>query len=324
MGFTTRTSTGWWGISAPSCTNRWRPRGGRPYRSLQMPRTGRCLPDIAKATTQSLWHHPRMNAQTLHASRPIGDLLREWRRHRRLSQLDLATGAEISTRHLSFVESGRANPSRDMILHLAEYLDVPLRERNALLVAAGFAPAFRERALDDPALATARATIDLLLKGLEPYPALAVDRHWQLVASNQATLRLLGGVAPELLEPPVNVLRLSLHPAGLAPRIRNLGQWRAHLLHRLRQQIDASHDPQLIDLLRELQTLPVPDGTPGADIGSSIAVPMQLEVEGHVLSMLSTTTVFGTPVDITLAELALEAFVPADAATAERLRAMAG
>ncbi|MBP1473329.1 helix-turn-helix transcriptional regulator [Frateuria sp. MAH-13] len=265
-----------------------------------------------------------MNAQALDTQRPIGDLLREWRRHRRLSQLDLATGAEISARHLSFVESGRANPSRDMILHLAQYLDVPLRERNALLVAAGFAPAFRERTLDDPALASARATIDLLLKGLEPYPALAVDRYWQLVASNQATLRLLGGVAPELLEPPVNVLRLSLHPAGLAPRIRNLGQWRAHLLHRLHQQIDASHDPQLIALLRELHALPMPGGTPGTDIASTIAVPMQLEVDGHVLSMLSTTTVFGTPVDITLAELALEAFVPADATTAERLRAMAG
>jgi transcriptional regulator with XRE-family HTH domain len=265
-----------------------------------------------------------MNAQATDIQRPIGDLLREWRRHRRLSQLDLATGAEISTRHLSFVESGRANPSREMILHLAEYLDVPLRERNALLVAAGFAPAFRERALDDPALATARATVELLLKGLEPYPALAVDRYWQLVASNQATLRLLGGVAPELLAPPVNVLRLSLHPAGLASRIRNLGQWRAHLLHRLRQQIDGSHDPQLIALLRELQALPVPQGAAEADTPSAIAVPLQLEVDGQVLSMLSTTTVFGTPVDITLAELALEAFVPADAQTAERLRAMVG
>ncbi|THD07736.1 helix-turn-helix domain-containing protein [Rhodanobacter lindaniclasticus] len=264
-----------------------------------------------------------MNAHVLDPQRPIGDLLREWRRHRRLSQLDLATGAEISTRHLSFVESGRANPSREMILHLAEYLDVPLRERNALLVAAGFAPAFRERALDDPALATARATIDLLLKGLEPCPALAVDRYWQLVASNQATLRLLGGVAPELLEPPVNVLRLSLHPGGLAPRIRNLGQWRAHLLHPLRQQIDASHDPQLIALLRELQALPAPADMAPADTGSVIAVPLQLEVDGQLLSMLSTTTVFGTPVDITLAELALEAFVPADAATAQRLRELA-
>jgi transcriptional regulator with XRE-family HTH domain len=265
-----------------------------------------------------------MNAQPIDTQRPVGDLLREWRRHRRLSQLDLATGAEISTRHLSFVESGRAHPSRQMILHLAHYLDVPLRERNALLVAAGFAPAFRERALDDPALASARATIELLLKGLEPYPALAVDRYWHLVASNQATLRLLGGVAPDLLAPPVNVLRLSLHPAGLAPRIRNLGQWRAHLLHRLRQQIDASHDAQLIALLRELQALPAPEGDPPADPARAIAVPLQMEVDGHVLSMLSTTTVFGTPVDVTLAELALEAFVPADEETASRLRHMAG
>ncbi|MFK2878304.1 helix-turn-helix domain-containing protein [Rhodanobacter hydrolyticus] len=264
-----------------------------------------------------------MNVQTIDADRPVGDLLREWRRHRRLSQLELATGAELSTRHLSFVESGRALPSRDMILRLAEYLDVPLRERNALLVAAGFAPAFRQRTLDDPALAAARATIDLLLKGLEPYPALAVDRYWQLVASNQATLRLLGGVAPMLLEPPINVLRLSLHPAGLAPRICNLGQWRAHLLHRLRQQIDASNDPVLIALLRELQAMPAPEGAGEVDVQTSIAVPMQLELDGQLLSMLSTTTVFGTPVDITLAELALEAFVPADAPTAECLRRMA-
>jgi len=265
-----------------------------------------------------------MNAQPNETHRPVGDLLREWRRHRRLSQLELACGADISTRHLSFVESGRSQPSRDMILHLAQYLDVPLRERNALLVAAGFAPVFRERALDDPALATARQAVDLLLKGLEPYPALAVDRYWHLVASNQATLRLLGGVAPELLASPVNVLRLSLHPAGLAPRIRNLVQWRAHLLHRLRQQIDASQDPQLIGLLRELQALPAPAGAPDTHVTSSIAVPLQLEVDGRVLSMLSTTTVFGTPVDITLAELALEAFVPADGETAERLRALAG
>jgi transcriptional regulator with XRE-family HTH domain len=271
------------------------------------------------------WHHHAMNALPSDTTRPVGDLLREWRRHRRLSQLDLASGAEISTRHLSFVESGRSQPSRDMILRLTEYLDVPLRERNAVLVAAGFAPSFKERPLADPALATARAAIELLLQGLEPYPALAIDRHWQLVASNQATLRLLVGVATELLQPPVNVLRLSLHPAGLAPRIRNLPQWRAHLLHRLRQQIDASHDPQLIVLLRELQALPAPSLDAGAEVATpaAIAVPMQLEVDGVVLSMLSTTTVFGSPVDITLAELALEAFVPADAETAEQLRRMA-
>ncbi|MGC1549335.1 MAG: helix-turn-helix transcriptional regulator [Rhodanobacter sp.] len=266
-----------------------------------------------------------MNAALSESPRPVGDLLREWRRHRRLSQLDLATGAEVSTRHLSFVESGRSQPSREMILHLAEYLDIPLRERNSLLVAAGFAPVFRQHALDDPALDAARGVIDLLLKGLEPYPALAIDRYWNLVASNQATLRLLDGVAPELLQAPINVLRLSLHPAGLAPRIRNLPEWRAHLLHRLRQQIDASHDLQLIALLRELQALPIPAAeTLAANTSAhTIAVPMQLEVNGVVLSMLSTTTVFGTPVDITLAELALEAFVPADADTAEQLRLLA-
>lgn len=270
------------------------------------------------------WHHAAMNAKPAEAARPIGDLLREWRRHRRLSQLDLATGAELSTRHLSFVETGRSQPSRDMILRLSDYLDVPLRERNALLMAAGFAPAFRERPLDDPALAAARDTIDSLLRGLEPYPALAIDRHWQLVAGNTAVQRLLAGVAPELLAPPVNVLRLSLHPAGLAPRIRNLPQWRDHLLHRLRRQIDASQDPQLVTLLRELQALsPAAARADGAPPSVAIAVPIQLEVAGTVLSMLSTTTVFGSPVDITLAELALEAFVPADAGTAAHLRRLA-
>jgi transcriptional regulator with XRE-family HTH domain len=266
-----------------------------------------------------------MNAVAI-PHRTVGDLLREWRRHRRLSQLDLATGAEISTRHLSFVESGRSQPSRDMILHLAEYLDIPLRERNALLVAAGFAPAFRERALADPALDVARTTIELLLKGLEPYPALAVDRHWNLIASNQATRRLLSGLSEEWLHPPINVLRLSLHPAGLAPRIRNLPVWRAHLLDRLRRQIDASQDPLLIELLRELQGYPAPTGEAaqgGTVPNNAIAVPMELELGGELLSMLSTTTVFGTPTDITLAELALEAFVPADQATMQRLRVLA-
>ncbi|GLQ92293.1 helix-turn-helix domain-containing protein [Dyella acidisoli] len=259
----------------------------------------------------------------IHTQRPVGDLLREWRRHRRLSQLDLANHAEISTRHLSFVESGRAQPSRDMILHLAEYLDIPLRERNALLVAAGFAPVFPERPLEDASMDAARRLIEQLLQGFEPYPALTIDRHWHLVASNQAVLRLMDGVAPELLQPPINVLRLSLHPDGLAPRIRNLAEWRAHLMHRLQQQIEATHDPHLIALRRELQALPAPAETVSRAPASAIAVPMQLEVRGQVLSMISTTTVFGSPVDITLSELALEAFVPADAQTAEALRQMA-
>ncbi|MBT2116115.1 helix-turn-helix domain-containing protein [Dyella sp. LX-66] len=259
------------------------------------------------------------------SSRPVGDLLREWRRHRRLSQLELATEAEISTRHLSFVESGRSTPSRDMILHLAEYLDIPLRERNALLVAAGFAPVYAERALDDPAFETVRRTIELLLKGMEPYPALAVDRYWQLITANGAALRLMAGLPASLLEAPANVLRASLHPAGLAPRIRNLAQWRAHLLERLQRQVDASQDPKLVALLRELQGYPAPALEPGytVDAGGRIAVPMELEVDGAVLSMLSTTTVFGTPTDVMLQELAIEAFVPADEATAEKLRAMA-
>ena len=258
--------------------------------------------------------------------RPIGDLLREWRRHRRMSQLDLAAEAEISTRHLSFVESGRSQPSREMILHLSEYLDIPLRERNALLVAAGFAPAYQQTGIDDPVFDTVRHTIHALLQGFEPYPMLAVDRHWHLIASNQATLRLMAGISPALLQPPVNVLRLSLHPEGLAPRIRNLAQWRGHLLERLRRQIAACHDAKLVDLLKELERLPfdVQGEVPVIPRGGDLAVPMLLEIDGRVLSMLSTTTVFGTPMDVTLAELALEAFVPANEDTATYLRDMTG
>src|SRR6478735_10023940 len=186
------------------------------------------------------------------AADPFGTHLRHWRQHRRLSQLDLAHEAQVSTRHLSYVETGRAEPSREMVLRLAERLEVPLRERNALLVAAGYAPMYRQRSLDDPALAAARRAVDLVLKGHEPYPALAVDRHWNLVAHNALVPLLMAGAAPHLVEAPVNVLRLSLHPEGLAPRIANLAQWRAHLFARLRQQIDLSADPTLVDLLKEL------------------------------------------------------------------------
>ena len=257
------------------------------------------------------------------AARPVGDLLREWRRHRRLSQLDLASGAEVSTRHLSFMESGRSQPSRDMILRLAEYLDIPLRERNQLLVTAGFAPVYRERTFDDPAFAAVLGSIRLLLKGLEPYPALAVDRHWNLNESNQATQRMLAGLVPQWLKPPINVLRLSLHPEGLAPHIRNLPVWRAHLLDRLRRQIDATHDPKLVALLQELRSYPGNDAEGHGVVSGDIAVPMELALGDITLSMLSTTTVFGTPMDVTLAELALEAFLPADEATASHLRDMA-
>jgi len=256
----------------------------------------------------------------------VGDLLRDWRQRRKLSQLDLAMDAEISARHLSFIETGRAAPSRSMLLRLAEQLDLPLRERNALLLAGGFAPAFAERPLDAPDMAAARAAVEAILKGHEPFPAVAVDRHWTLVAANGALGPLLAGVSPELLQPPVNVLRLSLHPQGLAPRIENLPEWRNHLLARLRQQIDQSGDPVLETLWQELRAYPCPASrTPHAPIG--IAVPLQLRVEADgedagILSFLSTTTVFGTPVDVTLSELALECFYPADEATRRALAAL--
>lgn len=240
-----------------------------------------------------------------------------------MSQLDLAVDAEISTRHLSFVESGRSQPSRDMLLHLAERLAVPLRERNVLLVSAGYAPVFAERPIGDPALASARKAIELVLKGHEPYPALAVDRHWTLLDANKSVAPLLAGADLALLKPPVNVLRLSLHPSGLAPRIANLPEWRAHLFERLRKQIEVSADPVLVELLSELRALPSPASrrpppAPNADY-AGVVVPFQLATEAGVLSFLSTTTVFGTPVDVTLSEIALESFFPADRATADAL-----
>jgi transcriptional regulator with XRE-family HTH domain len=255
-------------------------------------------------------------------TKTIGDHLRAWRQRRRMSQLDLAGAAEISTRHLSFIESGRAQPSREMVLRLAEQLEVPLRERNVLLTAAGFAPVFPERALDDPALAAMRRAVDLVLKGHEPYPALAIDRHWTMVTHNDAVPPLLTGIDGALLKPPVNVLRLSLHPAGLAPRIVNLNEWRDHLLARLRHQIELTADPVLIDLQRELASFPAPRRARPAprDDYAGVIVPLRLAGERGELAFFSTTTVFGTPVDVTLSELALESFFPADAATAQALR----
>jgi transcriptional regulator with XRE-family HTH domain len=258
-------------------------------------------------------------------ARPVGDLLRDWRRRRRMSQLDLACEAGISTRHLSFMETGRSFPSRDMVLHLADRLDVPLRERNLLLLAAGYAPVYSERRLDDPALAPARRAVDLLLAGHEPYPALAVDRRWTLVAANAAVAPLLAGIEAALLEPPTNVLRLSLHPAGLAPRIVNYREWRAHLLERLRRQIDATGDPGLARLAAELEGYPPPDAAAasggGEDYGG-VLVPLRLASPGGVLSFFSTTPVFGTPMDVTLSELVLESFFPADETTAAFMRGM--
>ena len=269
-----------------------------------------------------------MNTTRRSTIRPVGDLLREWRQRRRKSQLQFACDAEISTRHLSFLETGRAQPSRDMALRLAELLDIPLRERNALLIAAGFAPVFPERSLDDPALALARKAIDMVLQGHEPYPALAVDRHWNLVTMNRACGALLTGIDASLLTPPVNVLRASLHPKGMAPRIENLPEWRAHVLARLKHQVDVSADAHLDELLKELSAYPLPDGR-NSHHGAvsheyeSMVVPCRIVTPQGILSLFSTTTMFGTPVDVTLSELAIESFFPADAATAEALRAMA-
>ncbi|MBL8771963.1 MAG: helix-turn-helix transcriptional regulator [Phenylobacterium sp.] len=253
--------------------------------------------------------------------KPVGDHLREWRMRRRMSQMDLALEAEISTRHLSFLETGRAQPSREMVLHLAEQLEIPLRERNVILVAAGFAPVFPERGLDDPDLAAARRAVDVILKAHEPYPALAVDLRWNLVAANAALSLLMQGIDPELLQPPINVIRLSLHPKGLAPRIVNLEEWHTHILERLGRQVELTADPGLIALVQELRSYPTPPASDRRreDYGD-VVVPLQLMVGDQLLSLFGTTTVFGTPVDITLSELTLETFFPADAASAEILR----
>lgn len=258
--------------------------------------------------------------QTISTS-AVGDLLREWRQRRRLSQLQLAGEAEISTRHLSFVETGRASASREVLHRLAEELAMPLRTRNQLLIAAGFAPAFPERPLEAPELAAARRAVELVLAGHEPFPALAIDRHWQLVAANRAVAPLLAGLDEALLAPPVNVLRLSLHPKGLALRIDNLGEWRAHVLERLRRQIAESGDGGLNALYEELAAYPFRASERRRDAFSGVAVPLRLRLPGREipLSFLSTTTVFGTPLDVTLAEIALECFFPADAVTRDFL-----
>lgn len=268
-----------------------------------------------------------MSLATTHPTRAAGALLREWRQRRRLSQLECAMEAEISQKHLSFVESGRSRPSREMVLHLTERLNVPLRERNAIMLAAGYAPVFPERGLDDPALAPARAAIDAILRGHEPYPALAVDRRWTLVSANRPVARLLGLVADAaLLEAPVNVLRLSLAPGGLAPHIVNLAEWRGHVLERLRQQVSLSGDHALAALRASLMRLPGPEATEGpqpVNTLGGVAMPLMLRTPAGVLSLISTVTVFGTPVDVTLSELALETFFPADEQTAAALRVLA-
>lgn len=251
----------------------------------------------------------------------MGDLLRQWRERRRISQLDLSIQADVSTRHLSFVETGRSQPSRDMVLRLADKLDVPLRERNHLLLAAGYAPVYGEAPLDAPQMAAVRQAIRLVLKAHEPFPALVVDRGWNLVDANTTIELLTAGAAPQLLQPPVNVPRLALHPDGAAPRIINLGEWRAHLLARLRREIAVSADQGLVELLDELRTYPGEQPEVDAPGSGDVVVPLRIRTEVGELRFLSTVATFGTPLDVTVAELSIESFFPANPETADALRA---
>jgi transcriptional regulator with XRE-family HTH domain len=262
---------------------------------------------------------------TMTARSEVGGLLKEWRHRRRMSQLDLAVEADVSPRHLSFVETGRSRPSRELLLHLAEHLDVPLRDRNTLLLAAGFAPAYRQTGLEAGEMAPVRDALEKILTSHEPFPAVIVDRHWDLVSGNRPAMAVLtDGVDPELLAPPVNALRVSLHPRGMAPRIANLDEWSAHLLTRLHRQHLATADPELGRLYEELRGYPgvVDPSTVEHDLAAMLFVPLVLRVpEGPDLHFFSTLATFGTAVDITVAELAIESFFPADEPTARALSA---
>ncbi|MFF8919248.1 helix-turn-helix domain-containing protein [Streptomyces sp. NPDC015032] len=284
----------------------------------------------------------------------VGPLLRSWREQRRISQLELAIRADSSARHISFIETGRSRPSEDMILRLAEHLDIPVRERNALLVVAGYAPRYAQTALDDPALGALREGMERLLQGYDPYPALVVDGMYNVVAANQGITMLLEGVAGHLLAPPLNAMRLTLHPEGLAPRIRNLREWRADLLAQMERQIALARSAELRELYKEVAGYPAPAGTAGAreagtagngdgtagngdgtdgSIGGTdggtgpasslpFALPLHIEHGGRVLSFVSSIATFNTPMDVTVAELAIETFLPADRATADHLRSL--
>jgi transcriptional regulator with XRE-family HTH domain len=248
-----------------------------------------------------------------------GRLLREWRRRRNVSQFQLAAGSAVSARHLSFIETGRARPSREMVLHLADRLEMPLRDRNRLLLAAGFAPAYGERSLDDEEMTPVREALERFLAAHEPYPALVLDRHWNLVLANAAVAPLVEDIAPALLEPPANALRATLHPEGMAPRILNFDEWSGHLVHRLRREIAPTGDEELEALLDEVLTYPgVRDQPPPADAAAAaeIVLPLQIRYGSDRLSFFSTLTTFGTAADVTLAELSVEAFYPADSQSA--------
>ena len=251
--------------------------------------------------------------------RPVGELLRDWRERRRLSQLELANRVEVSSRHVSFVETGRSQPSREMIVRLAEHLDVPLRDRNQLLLAGGYAPVYSESSLHSPAMLAIRTTLRRLLKAHEPYPALVVDRWWNIVESNAGVQLFTEGVDEKLLKAPVNALRLTLHPDGLAGRITNLAEVRAAALSSLQRQVAGTADPDLQDLYDELRAYGV-DDQPTSPSPAEVVVPMKLRYQGQELSLLTTIATFGTPLDVTVSELMIESFYPADEATTEFLR----
>lgn len=265
---------------------------------------------------------------TLATGTGIGPLLRGWRERRRLSQLELALRADSSARHISFIETGRARPSEEMVLRLADHLDVPVRERNALLLAAGYAPRYAETPLDDPSLGTLREGIEQLLAGYDPYPALVVDGSYTVVAANRGIAMLLDGIPEHLLTPPMNAMRITLHPQGLAPRIRNLREWRGHLLAQMERQIALARSEPLRRLYDEVSAYPLPETAtdPGDREDPSpypyFALPMRIEHDGHVLSFVSSISTFNTPMDVTVAELAIETFLPADPATVAYLQSL--
>lgn len=255
------------------------------------------------------------------AEESAGGILRTWRERRRLSQLDLSNRAAVSTRHLSYVETGRSRPSRELLLHLAEMLDVPLREQNRMLLAAGHAPHFSDRPVDAPELADVRRALDQVLEAHDPWPAVLVDGHWDVVGMNAGAWLFADGVDPSLLEPPLNVIRLSLHPEGLARRVVNFREFARHLLVRLQRQFDATADPVLRDLLDEVEPwVPLDQGHHGGPPG--VVLPIVLRSPAGELRLFSTIATFGAPLDATLSELALEAFYPSDPATAERIHTL--
>ncbi|MGW0970393.1 helix-turn-helix domain-containing protein [Streptomyces sp. NPDC002516] len=267
-------------------------------------------------------------APSARAGTGVGPLLRAWRERRRVSQLELALRADSSARHISFVETGRSRPSEEMVLRLAEHLDVPVRERNALLLAAGYAPRYAETSFDDPAMEALREGVERLIQGYEPYPALVVDATYDVLAANRGIAMLLDGVPERLLAPPLNAMRLTLHPEGLAPRIRNLRAWRGHLLAQMDRQIALSRSEPLRALYEEVAAYPVPerdaaveDHEPHAPV-SHFALPLLIEHEGRVLSFVSSISTFNTPMDVTVAELAIETFLPADPATGKYLHSL--